>query len=115
MSEEHYSNRELDRIFKGFEDTMKSGFDSLSEKILDGNKTAERIEVQAIKTNGRVTALEGWRENLRGAVKLLMWVGIPMFSVFVGFMSWLTYQVVQFPQSIQEAVASEFDEYEVQP
>lgn len=114
MAEEHYSNRELDRIFKGFEDTMKSGFDSLSEKIIDGNKTAERIEAQTIKTNGRVTTLESWRENLRGAWRLVMWVGIPLFGVFVGFMSWLTVQVVQFPDKIQSSIAEEFDNYEVQ-
>ena len=41
-----YTNREIEGMFKDIKDSL------------------ERIEAQVLKTNGRVTALEFWKEGL---------------------------------------------------
>lgn len=60
--ETQYSNRELDRMFS-----------EILSVIKNQDRTLERIEVQTIKTNGRVTNLETeianekiWRSGILG-------------------------------------------------
>jgi len=118
MPETSYSNRELDRIFKSHEDKMMAGFASVTEQISDVVKVAERIEQQTIKTNGRVGQLENWRENMRGAWRLITWVGIPLFGLWVGFVSWSTTELLKLkdtakdtPEIVRKAVAEELADY----
>lgn len=113
-----YSNRELDRIFKSHEEKMLAGFASVTEQISDVVKVAERIEQQTIKTNGRVGQLESWRENMRGAWRLITWVGIPLFGLWVGFVSWSTTELLKLkdtardtPEIVRKAVAEELSDY----
>lgn len=47
---ENYTNREIDSHFKEIKETLS------------------RIETQTIKTNGRVSKLEGWRAYVTGAL-----------------------------------------------
>jgi len=117
-----YSNRELDRIFKSHEEKMLAGFASVTEQISDVVKVAERIEQQTIKTNGRVGQLEQWKENtagkINGVLGLIKWIGIPLFGLWVGFVSWSTTELLKLkdtardtPEIVRKAVAEELSDY----
>ena len=116
--ESPYSNREINQLFKGQSDLMEAGFRSVTEQIHDVTKIVERIEAQTIRTNGRVSALESWRSGLGGAWKLITWVGIPLFAIWVGFVSWSTTELLKLkesvrdtPRLVEQAIADELDTY----
>jgi hypothetical protein len=50
MKDSDYTNREIDRMFTELKEIML------------------RVEAQTIKTNGRVTALEYWKEGIMGKI-----------------------------------------------
>lgn len=56
--DEPYKNREIKEMFD------------------DVKQTLERIEMQTIKTNGRVSTLERWQSYVLGAVATFMLVGL---------------------------------------
>jgi hypothetical protein len=88
------------------------GLSAVAEQITDLKEHMEMLTspilTEVKKTNGRVTSLEGWRGNMQGAWRVVTWVGIPLFGVYVGFMSWLAFQVV----NIDKTVAEELDSRE---
>ena len=57
---ENYSMREIDLIIKGVKDHIDSKDSAQDEKL-------DKILNQTMKTNGRVSKLEGWRSLLAGA------------------------------------------------
>jgi hypothetical protein len=59
MTDPHYSNREIDILFKEIKESL------------------ERIESQTTKTNGRVTSLENWKWYITGLVSLLVMLKLP--------------------------------------
>ena len=73
-----YTKREIDEHFNGIKDTLK------------------RIESQTTKTNGRVSALEGWRSVLLGA-----W-----FVTFVFVIPVITYIYHEQIQDLENAVTA---------
>ena len=62
---EDYSNREIDRMFHELKEIML------------------RVEAQTIKTNGRVTSLERWKEGAMGKV-----IGAGSVIAFVWGVAW---------------------------
>jgi len=71
MSEQEYSNRELDAKFGNLLEHMK-GFERTVTDSLG------RIETQTIKTNGRVTSLEKWRAYVLGFCACITILFIPL-------------------------------------
>lgn len=67
VKEDNYSNREIEHFFEEIRSSL------------------ERIEAQVMKTNGRVTALEMWKETFMAKITVLMssvgvvWVLIKQF------------------------------------
>jgi len=66
--EPNYSKREIDMLM----DSIK---DHISDTVVI---PLSRIEAQTIKTNGRVTALEGWRNYIAGGMALFVLIVLPM-------------------------------------
>lgn len=87
--EEHL--RQNDKKIDELADMLKEHLvNSLSNRELehyftDIKSTLERIEAQVIKTNGRVTLLEFWKENLMAKITMIiatagvLWVVIKEF------------------------------------
>jgi len=69
MTNDPYTNRELE------------------EKWNDIKEQLSLILIQVTKTNGRVAELEGWRQYLSGASKVLTIIIVPLFL-------WLIYSSV---------------------
>jgi hypothetical protein len=118
MADAPYSNRELDRIFKSHEEKMMAGFEAVMEKVADLNTVVFALKEQVTIANGRTKKLEDWRENMRGAWKLVTWIGIPLFAVWVGFVSWSTTELLKLkesvqntPQLVEQAIANELETY----
>jgi len=67
MPEQDFTNREI-----------KHYFDEIT-------KTLDRIEVQVMKTNGRVSKLELWKESIMAKISVaaagiaIMWMGVKEF------------------------------------
>ena len=62
MSEQPYSNREIDLHFQDIKESLA------------------RIEAQTMKTNGRVNALEGWRMYMVGGLAVITFIGAPLLA-----------------------------------
>jgi len=56
-----YGNRELDNQFRSLKDLILDVTQHQNEKL-------DRIEQQVMKTNGRVTKLEFWKESIMAKV-----------------------------------------------
>lgn len=104
--EEHYSNRMLDDRFDRQTKDLKEHMELVTKPILD----------QVLKTNGRTTALEarmgqheGWHERRDGATRVITFMAVPLFGLLVGYIGWLSAQVLDVPHKIQTAVDSSFD------
>ena len=66
---ENYSMRELDLIIQGIKEHIDSKNSAQDEKL-------DKILRQTVKTNGRVSKLEGWRSLLAGA-----WIVVSAFVI----------------------------------
>lgn len=75
MSEQPFSNREITAKF---------------DEIID---IATRIELQTIKTNGRVTELETVNATRNGVVSIVKWLGLAVFGILVAYLGWLGTEV----------------------
>lgn len=106
MSETPYSNREINQLLKGQTDTMTSGFREVLEKIEDVARTGARIEEQTIKTNGRVGVLEQKDASRTGMWQLVKWLGIPLFGLWVGFVSWSTAELLKLKDIVSDTPPS---------
>lgn len=73
MEENHYSNREIDMMLQG----IKTHIDEAVACPL------ARIEAQTVKTNGRVSKLENWRNYIAGGIAVLAFVGIPLLTYYI--------------------------------
>lgn len=62
MSDQPYTNRELDSHF------------------LEIKETLSRIEIQTTRTNGRVNKLENWRSVLIGGWSIVTFLVIPLLT-----------------------------------
>ena len=102
MDDTPYTNRELDLKLNGIFDKC--------DAIL---KVATEGRDQAIKTNGRVNALEKINENRRGVNKVLTFITIPIFGVLIGFLSWVGIALANIDHKIQVGIAGELSKYEI--
>lgn len=66
--EENYSKREQDT----FQREIFGRFDAQDKMFVLQNKTLERIETQALKTNGRTAVLELWSNETKAIIEKLM-------------------------------------------
>ena len=66
---------------------------AIFEKCEDILCVAKEARDQAKKTNGRVTHLEGVNENKSGANRILTYVGVPIVSLLIGYLSWIGIQI----------------------
>lgn len=62
MNDTPYSNREIDLHFTEIKETLR------------------RIEAQTIRTNGRVTGLEQWKQYILGCIAVLVLIGLPVLT-----------------------------------
>jgi len=85
MDDKDYTKRETDLLMKSIKDHIDERFDELSTK-------ADRIESQTIKTNGRVTKLEGWKNWIGGGLAFITVVVIPFCLWFIS-----TFNVIKKP------------------
>jgi hypothetical protein len=73
-----YSKREIDQL-------LMSGFKSLHDRMDDfeQNTTGSlgRIETQTIKTNGRVSKLEQWKNYVLGGIAVLTFLVTTLIAV----------------------------------
>lgn len=67
--EQEYTKREIDLLITGIKE-------HISDVVV---RPLERIEIQTIKTNGRVNNLENWRGYTAGAIAVIIIVVIPLF------------------------------------
>lgn len=63
---EEYSKRELDSYFNGIKTAIVDSERRTSDKLTSQDAVLHEIKTQTIKTNGRVSALELWREGVIG-------------------------------------------------
>lgn len=68
MEEVPYTKREQDV----FQREIFGRFDAQDKMFAVQNKTLERIEIQALKTNGRATALEAWSNETKAVIEKLL-------------------------------------------
>lgn len=88
MPEADYTNREIQAMFSEVRDTLN------------------RIEVQTVKTNGRVTANERWRYIAMG------WLGaISLFLVPI--LGWALFKLVNLDSTIHQAVDDALSAYDI--
>lgn len=52
--------------------------------IIEIHTNVTSILAQCLKTNGRVTALESWRNYIAGGLSLLCLIGLPMLWILIG-------------------------------
>lgn len=83
-----YSNREIAEMFQ------------------DIKANLGRIELQTIKTNGRVSLLEGWRQWINGGMAAFAILLIPLFG-------WMLFKLVTIDATVQTAVATQLNNYTV--
>jgi hypothetical protein len=74
------------------------------------------IEEQVKKTNGRVTKNEGdimahalWQSGMSSGVKVLIWVAGISGSMLVGYLTWLSLEVLAVPDRIDTAITEAFE------
>lgn len=92
MNDQPYNKRELDDKFLNVCTLIGEAKKDLHEPLV-------RIEVQTMKTNGRVNALENWRQWLTG--------GMAVLSLFiVPFLGWVAYKVSTIDTTVEKAVAN---------
>lgn len=60
----------------------------IQEFMNDIKNALGRIETQTMKTNGRVTQLEWFKQYSMGAIAVFLVIGLPLVS-------WLTYTVIE--------------------
>lgn len=94
-----YSKRELDLMFKNYEEKNDSWNATILEKLedLDKHRLTPTLE-QAKKTNGRVDKLENWRIWLTGCAAVVVPISI-----------WLFYKWVTIDQQINSVVEERFN------
>lgn len=70
--EQDYSKRELDDHFGH----MNSRFDRQDKQLAD-------IKEQTIKTNGRVSKLEGWQSFIKGGMAVITILLVPLLFMMI--------------------------------
>lgn len=97
MTDTPFTNREINQMFESVHDKL----DAILEQVK--------------KTNGRVSALESWRDQLKGAGAAVRigWGIIGVFLIaatFALFRMYIQFQTID--AKIQNAVASQIEDYE---
>jgi hypothetical protein len=105
--EERYNNRMLDDRFDRQTKDLKEHMELVTKPILD----------QVLKTNGRVNTLEGrmnqhegWHERRDGASRIISMIAIPLFTLLIGYLGWLSARVLAVPTEIRTAVDGAFNQ-----
>lgn len=76
--EQDFTNREISHFLDEMKNLIVTG-------LQEQNKTLSRIESQVIKTNGRVTILEYWKESITGKMLGATLVISLMWAAFLKF------------------------------
>jgi hypothetical protein len=100
METKPYSKRELDHFIQELASQIRESAQDLSKQL-------DRIEIQTMKTNGRVSKLELWKQWITGGSGVLTLVVVPLFG-------WVLYEVATLPKTIQIGINNALAQYEVQ-
>ena len=110
--EERYNNRQIERLFDEQSKEIKAHIDLVAQPIL----------TQTLKTNGRVNKAEDailglakWQSGVSTGFKIGSWIIIPLCLLLVGYLGWLSAQVLETNDktrtAVDEAVTRALDEY----
>lgn len=93
MPETEFSNREISLMFEEL------------KVILESVKhTGEETGRQAKSTNGRVTELEKRESSRTGALRVIVYIALPLFGVLVAYLAWLGVQVNSIPKVVEDTI-----------
>lgn len=67
----------------------------------------ERIEFQTVNTNGKVATLQKWREQMSGAIKVILVVVVPLLS-------WALYQISIIDSKVSSGIREELSKYDIE-
>lgn len=82
-----FTNRELYMLIDRYSETNQLQHEAIMESIkafhekTDG--TLSSILAQTLRTNGRVTKLEGWKNYIAGGIALFCIAGLPLMWILI--------------------------------
>jgi hypothetical protein len=91
-------------------DILDQHFQSVSHKYADIKDSLTRIESQTTLTNGKVAALQRWKEQWVGAVKA---IGIFGTIIIVPLVSWAFYTIAHLDDRVDSGIKEALSDYEV--
>lgn len=98
MTDQPYTkNPKLDRFITN----MEHSIEDIKETLIEHTGVHAQILEQTTATNGKVGSIQKWREQMNGAIKVMVFI-IP--TVF-GLMGWMAWEITHFDSKIKEALS----------
>ena len=79
------NDKKIDDLEKVIKEHIESSFSKREQEhyFLEMKNTLLRIETQVIKTNGRVTVLEFWKEGIMAKISVLLVIAGTLWTLIV--------------------------------
>ena len=99
MSDQPFTkNAQLDRFLTNMDNAMSN----ICVKLDEHAEVHSQILEQTTTTNGKVASIQKWREQMKGAITVMVF----LVPTIIGFMGWMAYEVTQFDNYVQEALSA---------